>query len=611
MPQRVSQDSVGGHIAVVFTQGTDRILGPTITSGLAHAGLSSFLKLYTTDRHAFKTEVSRVQARMVEELQTNSAQQIGRKYPQRAGELAARDSSSLFPTYALDSYLQPCTSPLQDLTLGWPGFGRGAESSKLGRSRNDGRGDLEGRAKACEKYFEWGTRELVTRKFAGESVGLFGAEIMNEARERVRSAYAQRSTSSIVSRSSGEEATAPPRITSFFASTAPSASIPSKTFSPTHDSSQEIPPHVLKIHSVRDDPTNPALREFRVSFKHDIYAARCRAAMEGTRVDPNDLPIAERRTLGLVERDDGEEEANMPATQARGSSASKTEIRVWISDYLVREAWPTLIEVYESELRTKAAAKIRVPRKVITTSRTTRRAKVAAGENREAFVGFFSQRPRESSPFEEVEQIEERRPARCSKSVIDLCLSPSPRPSTRRQKPPSVSDFAEKLVRPCPSSSLPSAVSDGTTMDLVRTSHVAASSSPAPPVRARTRIKTIRIISSPSSPVPRLVRAVSTVAKSKSSSKGDRADPIDLCSSDEALSQSPRSSQRFVRRPPPSSQGSNFKTSMLSSTSVSAPSTRISRKAVSNDVSQSRLDLSVVAVGSTRLSSQDKTRSFG
>ena len=545
---------------------------------------------------------------MVEELRTNSTQQIGRKYPQRAGELAARDASSLFPTYALDSYLKPCTSPLQDPTLGWPGFGRGAESSKAGRARNDGRGDLEGSAKACEKYFEWGTRELVTRKFAGESVGLFGAEIMNEARERVRSACAKRSTSPIAFRPSGEEAPASSRITSFFACTAPSASVPKKANPPKHTSSEDPPPHVVKIHSLRDDPTNPALREYRVSFKYDNYAARCRAAMEGTRVDPNDLPLAERQALGLVERDDVGEEASIPASQARGVNASKTEIRVWISDYLVREAWPTLIEVYEEELRTKAAAKIRVPGKVMATSRTSRRAKILAGENREAFVDFFSQRPRESSPFEEVEQVEERRPARVSKSVIDLSLSPPPRLSPRRQKSPVLPNFAVKLARPCPSSSLSSAGSERTSTDLGRTSHVAASSSPVPQARARHRTKTLRIISSSSSPVPRLVRAVSTVVKSKSSSKGGKTDPIDLCSSDEGPLESTIISHCFVRDPPSSPRSSNAKSSMLSSKPALAPGTRTSRKAVPSDVSQSRLDLAVVAVGSTRLSKQGKTR---
>ncbi len=569
--------------------------GPTITSALAHAGLSDFLKVYTTDPVAFKTELSFVHGRMVDELRTDSTKQIGRKYPQRAAELSHRDPSSLFPAFALDAYLKPCTSPLQDSNQGWPGFGRGMENMKRGKARNDGRGDLEGMAKACEKFFEWGTRELVTRKFTGENVGLFGAQLMNEARDRVRSVRARSPSLSLSSPpappQSSSQSSSSSRITSFFASAVPVASS-SKVTQTSSRRSQTPPPHIVKIHSVRDDPTNPELREYRISFKCDAYVDRCLAAMDGTRVDPKDLPITERQVLGLVDLVATDDDLAISSSQTQGSSAAKPDIRVWISEYLVREAWSELVKAYEEELVAKAT-KVRTSRKAATKPRTVRRIKATGGENTEAFVDFFVQRPRESSPIEEVEEVEDRRPARRSNSVIDLSLSPSPRSSPTRQKSPSLPDLARKLTRPALSSSLSSVGSEEPRRDLLMPRRVvASSSSPAPQARARPRTKAIRILSAVSSPAPLFVRALSTTSSTATTtSEGHKDEPINLCSSDDEPSRPTASKSHTLRVPASSLAAKARRKTPVGSKTVNR---RLLRKQV-NDESQIRLDLPVVA----------------
>ena len=582
--------------------------GPTITSALAHAGLSDFLKSYLTSPTAFQTELSFIRGRMVEELRTNSTNQIGRKYPQRAAELASRDIPSLFPTFTLDAYLRPSTSPLSDLTQGWPGFNRGAETSKRGMARSAGRGDLEGMAKACEKYFEWGTRDLVSRKFAGESVGLFGAEIMNEARERVRSASRKTRGLSLVQPCPASPSSSPPRITSFFSSAVPFAST-SKSASLSSSTPSSYPLHIVKIHSLRDDPTNPELREYRIAYKSQGYIARCHIAMEGSRVDPKDLSLEQRQALGLVDRNEGVDDTGICGSQAQKSSSSKAEVRVWVSEYLVQEAWPDLIEEYEEEIRIKAARriKVRAPRKAaVVKPRTSRRAaKVVTNENTGAFVEFFTQRPRQSSsPIEEVEEIEERRPSRRSNSIIDLSLSPSAPPSPRQQKSPSLPELSRKLVRPCPSSSLSSLESEKAHRDLSVPGRIVSSLSPAPRPKGKPNTKVARIISSPkSSPMPMVVRAMSTssAALAISSTRGHKEEPIDLVSSDE---EHPRSSITKSYPPPVSPSPFPF-SSPIGPRTVVSRQTRKSKTAVMT-TSQTRLSLPAVTVTTTRMTVKGK-----
>lgn len=344
---------------------------------------------------------------MIEELRTNATGHLGRRYKDRATKLADVEPSSLFPTGALDAYLRPATSPLHDPSQGWPGFGKGEPVyQRRGRARMEGRGDLDGFAKACERFFEWGTKDLVAKKFASESVGLFGSELVTCARERVR--QADPVTSPVPAKQVDNKDSSPPlstgRITSFFRSSASTRTRPTER----RHSFENMPAHVHKIHSVRSDPTDAELNEYRVSFSTIEYIKRCHEVMDGHRVDPKELDTDSRAELGLVDKD-----TDIPPASQAAAIPVKEEARVWIPEYLIKEAWPELVDTYEAELAAKAKPKSKIKSK---TTKSTKKAPSASGENTQAFKSFFlTQRPTvppqpASSDVEEEEILEDLPP---------------------------------------------------------------------------------------------------------------------------------------------------------------------------------------------------------
>lgn len=487
-------------------------------------------------------------ARMVEELRTNASGHVGKKYAVKARDLAQLDPLALFPTTALDAYLRPATSPLDDLSKGWPGFGRGEASARRGKARNEGRGDIEGMARACEKYFEWGTKEIVTKKFASENVGIFGGAVLDEARSRVRRGSLG-APMSVPSQSQQRQRAAtgigPSRLTDFFVSSGYPIQRDKASQPPAHvrlvsqlHSDANYPDHVLKIHSTRPDPTNPDLTEYRVSFLPDKYVARCRDAMDGTRCDPKDLSLEERQSLGLVDRTD-DATTFPPSSQAQ---AGKPDIRVWLPEYLLKAAWPDLLYTYEEELRLKAERKARPTKKPVEVvigakgqGRQTAKAKKAApappAAEADRFKSFFaSQHPAVARPRtpvsedeEEVEYIESPR-----RRTVERSPSRSPQPRSLSPTKRVVASDREGRKKPAlsPPSKVPGSPkarrraspkrsagnTDVFTIDL--------SVSPPPRTRRSRSPRSRSVMSS----------AASSVA---GSSKSAMTEVIDLCSSED------------------------------------------------------------------------------
>ncbi|ADV20547.1 hypothetical protein I305_06223 [Cryptococcus gattii E566] len=528
-------------------------IGHKISYGLAKIGLSDYLKEYSRDKQAFLKSLPELHARMVEELRTNSCKQQDKRYPDRSNKLSALSPSQLFPMSTLDAYLSPCTSPLDDASQGWPGFGQGSCSMTRGRARCEGRGDMEGMAAACEKYFEWGTKDLVCKKFAGESVGVFGAEIMNAAREAVR---ARDSLSLGVG--IGSEKT-PSKITSFFQQSV-SSPISSKSVgisripNPSSQQRDGIPAHIVLIHSERTSKDGTET-DYRISFRQDEYVERCRNAMLGIRVDPSELPQEERDRLGLADHGDKDYDDKVSATQ----TASKSEIRVWLPQYLVRMAWPDLVKDYDDKLAAKTASKSKTPKKKAHPVKTNANGKAkkgrgkkaleADGEDVGAFTSLFSQRPKESlwlDAFDEEEEQIEPTPPRsmATQEVIDLSLSPSPSPPVSPTRRSANKAEKKKLARPALNTSTSSTPSSGekgedssrtvrharkkihksssplkTIADLSKSSSPPERSKAVPSVGPRFSNRTFRkTISSPSAFPPRQAQA---------------QEVIDLCSSSE------------------------------------------------------------------------------
>jgi Holliday junction resolvase YEN1 len=409
--------------------------------------MADFLHRYKAGRPINEVDVAKVHALMIDELRTNASGHLGRRYPARAAELQVRDPLTLFPAFALDAYLRPATSP-DDPSQGWPGFGNGeAVFQKRGKATSEGRGDMESFAKACEKFFEWGTKDLVAKKFASESVGLFGSELVTCARERVRLRDPAPSKATVKS-VDREDIPRGSHITAFFQSTSGSSRSTTRPNKP-RKSFQDMPAHVIKIHSSRPDPTNPDLKELRISFTPTAYIKRCHDVMDGHRVDPKDLDESERATLGLVGKDDAGDKVDLPT--------QKAEVRLWIAEYLVQEAWPELIKAHEEELAAKAKPKPKAKKVVMKGTKDKR------GENTAAFKSFFTptHRPpssqRAETPEEEEEPLEYR-PSASRDSTLTPPPPSSPLPSRERMKrnvrrsPPSSRTASVSSSRPSYSS---------------------------------------------------------------------------------------------------------------------------------------------------------------
>lgn len=349
-------------------------------------------------------------------------------------------------------------------------------------------------ARACETYFEWGTREAVCKKFAGETVNLFGADIITAARQRIL-AVDKASTPPRPKRTQGpptppDDTRSPSRITSFF-----SNPLPSTRRLPKVDANK--PEHLCKIHSSRKDPTSDDITEYRLAIKTNYFAERCRSAMDGTRVDPSLLTATQRSAIGLVE------EARASADVA----PLKDETRIWIGDFLLQSAWPVLITSYTEELAAKAAAKS-APKGKGRAKKT--QAVKPRQENSEAFVAFF------------------KSPQKASQGAT----RGSPSPSSRRK------DGSDSLPSPASSGrELSEAPSEQVSLPHRRGGRSRPAASPSPSLfsDAQTPERTSQ---------PARSRRRSTTAKSNQT--GSAGDPItiDLSSDEEPTPVAPRRSSR-------------------------------------------------------------------
>ena len=435
---------------------------------------------------------------MIQELKTNASGHIGRRNPARAAALAEIDPATLFHPVALDAYLRPVASNSSTPAEEWPGFGSGEPSRRRGKARNGGRGDLEGMAKACEKYFEWGTKEIVEKKFASENVGVFGSEILNDARDWVRTGLGGATPGAS---STGVRKGPAGQITSFFSSVQPAptlvqakAHLHTETQAPT----QSYPPYLVKVHSKRPDPTNISITEYRVSYRVNDFAARCKNAMEGCRVDPKLLSVTDRAALGLVDKPD---DVDLAPT----ACGSKSDVRLWMPDYLLNEAWPDVVQIYEDGVQAKEEARLaKEQRKAFPESRRRFTKTVSAPENATAFRTFFSRGTASAIPLEptvELPSMPASSPIRRSVSTVDLTASPD-----------------------APSVHATAALSE--TSKRTRQSSDSSRSSSSQAVNSATT--TSRSISKPP---PRRSARLSLDGKIK----GAQNTPIDLCSSDEEV----------------------------------------------------------------------------
>lgn len=485
------------------------------------------MKYYTQQRSTFDRKVAQVHDDIINELKTNSTGHIGRRYKKLGEDLEGVD---LFDPFPLECYLSPTTSPADDSSQGWPGFGKGEAVSGRGKARNIGRGDLEGMARACERYFEWGTREIVCKKFASDSVNLFGAEIVVEARGATRAAAPATPAQTRPTLRPGQS---PDRITSYFSQRTISTAQGRKSMSTTSST------HIVKIHGTRPSPVCPELTEYRLEYRPQRYIDRCRDAMDGHRADPSTLTPEERAALGMVS------DAVAPA-----DTTVKDEVRIWIADYLVRAAWPDLITKYEEELAAKAAKKAAPKKKASAATTGRKKAPASSKENPETFVDYFTHPPPTQSAVREVQlatqatQESQRRSRSASASSASSALTPAPSspaytpfelsrdPSSFQTLPISPVNIVSSSPSPPASPSKRGRAARSQTSSS-RSSSVGASSEASTPSVSHRRSPRKKRVTPPRAP-PRAAREVTTTTRS-----GTAEDPISIESSDDEVTPRP------------------------------------------------------------------------
>lgn len=273
--------------------------GPKIAMGLARAGHFQPLTTYTSDPQAFAQRVSEWQSDLVEELRHDLSGYVGRKNKALAMDLENIAAEDLLSQLPLEEYLSPNVTPPAVRAQTWACL----ESTDLGR------GTLAGVAKACESFFEWGTPDLVVRKFSAKH-SLFTAQVV---------------TSALSSQKLKDSA-------------------------------------ILRIHDVKPSKLDSGHRDVVIDCQWDTYASRCREAMAGSRPDPSTLAREVRLEMGLVEV------ARQPAQPATGSSRIKIPEylvrRAWqlaLDDYEGRTVLRTAAKARKTQAKPKAVAKSKVP----------------------------------------------------------------------------------------------------------------------------------------------------------------------------------------------------------------------------------------------------------
>lgn len=487
--------------------------------GLARAGHAHFLRSYANARADFPERLEEVHKSMVAELETNSRGFVGRKYKVDAARLAALRPEEVFPSLPLDSYLCPSTSPKDDPTQGWPGFGRGERTAVRGKSKNCGSLDLEGMARACEMFFEWGTKELVCKKFATDSVHLYGAEIIEQARKYSPPTTKDTATRPMVAEGARQKSPPSALLTSYF---------PQAVTKGSTTSTPAIPEHFVKIYSTRPSPLCDNMTEYRLGFRPEPYINRVRQAMLGTRVDPSTLSAEERLEMGLVD------------SEKMTDTTIKDELRTWVPDYLIRHAWPDLISQYEAELKAKEIAKT-TPKKKKAPAKTSRTKAVA---DPVAFRNFFTSTTVVStrSDSEHIVTVSHSQYISSSPSQ-GRHSSPTPLATTGAKSSDIISSMPAQRTASA-STSTPS--SRTSRKDVEKRSREAVSSGPSS-ARSSSSEPTGRIRASPSKKRPpiTLTKRPPPVRTHSSTSTGSSAEPIDLTvSSDEDTPKKQPSSQK-------------------------------------------------------------------
>ncbi|GHJ89447.1 hypothetical protein NliqN6_5849 [Naganishia liquefaciens] len=438
--------------------------GPKIAMGLVQAGLGKeLLTAYRTlPSEAFETYLQSFVESLRQELTTNAHGFL----PGKRKALASKIPADFPSREVLEYYAKPRVSPPHEA---WPGFGRRALGS-AGAGFRGGRGDPRAWARACERFFEWGSKEEVGKRFR---TLVWRGEVVQAVREKLGAPIGEAGFSpgeeaprTKDQGSSSVAATGRPRtLSSYFASQSRGSASRGRTRSPLagHFDSAFPAPRLKDIHGKRAHIATGHTAEYRVEYDPSEWNRLIQDSMDGTRLQSTELTAEERQALDMVAApgtgsttseagsSSALSEDDTVATPRRTRQKKQVDLdsndKVWIPVEIIQLGFPEWEQTYLRKLRDKEEAsktpKKRAPRAATqATQRSPKnpaRAKAATSSQQATVTNWFdSGKPstiiKPSTPVKPLKMGMASK-TRASKNapieIIDLSDSPEPPPRSR------------------------------------------------------------------------------------------------------------------------------------------------------------------------------------
>lgn len=449
---------------VIFAHPAD-VAGPKIAMGLVQAGLGKeLLQAYRNlNLQEFETYLQSFIETLREELATNAHGFL----PGKRKALASKIPPDFPSREVLEYYAKPKVSSADEA---WPGFGKRIRGT-AGAGFRGGRGDPRAWARACERFFEWGSKEEVGKRFR---TLVWRGEIIQAVRQKLGAPTGDEDVSPGGEASQGARASGstppPPKarskttktINSYFATQSRASGSAARTRSPLAGRyTINFPePEMKDIHGKRVHIVTGHTAEYRVEFDPSEWNRLIQDSMDGTRLQSSELTAEERQALDMVAvpatgNSTSEHESSSALSDEDTSNAvtpkkarqrkqvdPNSSDKVWIPVDFIKLGFPELEEQYEQKLREKeeasktpkkraAKASTQVPAK---SPKKPAKSKAATSSQQSTVTGWFdsSKPPSQMRTPQKKGMANKTRASQKDKApieIIDLSDSPDPEPT--------------------------------------------------------------------------------------------------------------------------------------------------------------------------------------
>lgn len=344
--------------------------------GLVQAGLGK--ELLQAYRRFNLVEFENYLQTFIETLREELATNAHGFLPGKRKALASKIPPDFPSREVLEYYAKPMVSSAEEA---WPGFGKRVRGT-AGAGFRGGRGDPRAWARACERFFEWGSKEEVGKRFR---TLVWRGEIIQAVRQKLGAPTGDEDLSSDEGRSQVARANGlsqpPPEsrsktISSYFATQSRTSGSASRTRSPSAGRyTVKFPePRLKDIHGKRVHIVTGHTAEYRVEFDPSEWTRLIQDSMDGTRLQSSELTAEERQALDMVSppatgNSTSEQESSSAVSDEDTSNAvtpkrarqrkqvdSNPFDKVWIPVDFIKLGFPELEEQYEQKLRDKEEA---------------------------------------------------------------------------------------------------------------------------------------------------------------------------------------------------------------------------------------------------------------